>query len=88
MPVTYSAKRALRKSKRKAAVNLKTKIKMKSVLKIARATKNPELAPQAYQVIDRAAKHHLLHPNKAARLKSQIARFLAKSSAGSVKTAA
>jgi small subunit ribosomal protein S20 len=74
MPVTQSAKKALRRDKRRTAVNKRVKARVKarvdSVLK--KATKK-NLA-QAYSVIDRAAKKKVIHKNKAARLKSRLAK--------------
>jgi small subunit ribosomal protein S20 len=87
MPVTYSSKRALRKSLRKAEVNRRVRNQMKSVIKDAKSSKNVEALPKAYQAIDRAAKTHIIHKNKAARLKSQLAKLFTKLKSAPAKTA-
>lgn len=78
MPVTQSAKRALRKDNRRNLVNRRTKAKLKRALDTYKDNPNQDNLNQAYQAVDRAAKKNLLHPNKAARIKSQLSRILPK----------
>lgn len=79
MPITSSAKKALRVSKRKRAVNLRRKDAVRSVVKevraLATAGKKEEaqkLLPKAYQAIDKAAKRGIIKKNAAARKKSRL----------------
>ncbi len=75
MPRTKSAKKALRVSKKKTVKNDLIKSKFKLVLKkLSKATKEkqPELMSQAFSAVDKAAKSHIIHKNKAARIKKQI----------------
>lgn len=69
MPNTSSAKKALRQSQTHAIANLKLKVGLKRALKSV----STESLSATVSLIDKAAKHHLLHPNRAARLKSQLA---------------
>ena len=70
MPISKSAKRALRTSERKASVNRHRKEILKDALKkVSEKTVN-----EAVSAIDKAAKNHTIHQNKAARLKSQLAK--------------
>lgn len=85
MPITRSAKKALRQSKRRRTRNLKRKEAYKSALKKIRrllaAKKTDEakkLVPEAYKAIDKAAKNKVIEKNTAARKKSQVMRWLKK----------
>lgn len=76
MPITKSAKKALRSSKRKRVVNIARKDALKNSLKEARSSKTAESLSKAYQAIDKAMKRGLIKKNTAARRKSRIAAFL------------
>lgn len=80
MPITSSAKKALRVSDRKRVFNLRRKATLDSSVKavkklVASGDKAAaeKLLPAAYQAIDKAAKRGLIKKNTAARKKSQIA---------------
>lgn len=79
-PVTQSAKKALRRDKRRTLVNLRIKRKMKMVIKSARERPTKKNLTLAYSLLDRAVKKNLIHPNKAARLKSRLAKKVVKKS--------
>lgn len=70
MPIIKSAKKALRSSEKKRLANEKFKKELKEVLKKTNS-KNLNLA---YSKLDKAVKKHLMHRNKAARLKSRLAK--------------
>lgn len=80
MPVTKSAKRAQRVGIRRAQENVVTRATYKKALKTARKAieageeKVSELLSAAQSALDTAAKSKGLHPNKAARLKSRLAK--------------
>ena len=85
MPITTSAKKALRASKRKRVYNLRRKNALqdetKKVRKLIAAGKKDEAAkmmPGVYQAIDKAAKRGVVKKNAAARTKSRIMKALAK----------
>jgi len=85
MPITASAKKALRQSIRRQAGNLRRSNAYKSVVKeikkLASAGQIDEakrLVAKAYQAIDKAAKTGVIKKNKASRLKSNTARLLVK----------
>jgi small subunit ribosomal protein S20 len=85
MPITKSAKKALRQTRRRTVRNLRRKEAYKRVLKqiqkllaagnIAEAQK---LVPQAYKAIDKAAKTGVLEKNAAARHKSRLMNWIRK----------
>lgn len=85
MPITASAKKALRQSLRRKAQNLRRKNAYKNTVKefkslVAAGKKDDakKLLPKVYQSLDKAAKTDVIKKNKAARLKSSAAKLLAK----------
>ena len=85
MPITKSAIKAMHGSARKRTVNIITIDKYKDAIKAVRRAvggKKKDEATKflqaAYQQIDKAAKKHVIHKNKAARLKSRLAQAIAK----------
>lgn len=88
MPITKSAKKALRQNVRGKIRNLKRKNIMKSLVKqtrkLAGAEKKEEavkLLPKLYQAIDKAAKRGIIKKNTASRKKSRLTKLLNKNSA-------
>lgn len=78
MPLLANAKKALRVSQHKAAINRSKKSSAKSAIDAVRTNPSTESLSKAYTEIDRAAKQGIFHKNKAARLKSQLAHLLKK----------
>lgn len=76
MPVLKSAKKALRVSKRRKGENERIQKNLGAVIKAFRV--NPTLTGlvKAYSAIDRAAKNHIIHKNKASRLKGSLAKLV------------
>lgn len=70
MPLLRSAKKALRSSRRKRSQNRKAENEMQISLKKIKK----ETASVAYSKIDKAVKKGLIHKNKAAHMKSKIAK--------------
>ena len=82
MPITKSAKKALRGSLKKKAVNDRRKKNVKetikSVEKLVHAKKKDEakaLLSKAYSVIDKATKTGVMNKNTASRRKSRLSRI-------------
>ena len=48
------------------------------VIKEARKSATPKTLTDAFSVLDKAVKSHLIHKNKAARLKSRLSKLLKK----------
>lgn len=76
MPILKNAKKALRSSKRKAVVNSRTRSKMRTAVAAVQTSATKETVSEAFSRIDRAVKKNLIHKNKAARMKSQVARMI------------
>ena len=85
MPITSSAKKALRQSLRRRARNLQKKEAYKCLIRDVRkamAAGKPDeakkLLPQLYKALDKAAKANVIKKNKAARLKSRLTKLVIK----------
>ena len=83
MPITKSAKKALRQNEKRKGKNLRRKREIKKLQKSLRVlisqqkTKEAEkLLPQIYKAVDKAAKTQVIKKNKAAREKSKAVRLL------------
>lgn len=79
MPVTKSAKRALRGSHKKESVNKLIVGKLEFAFRQAQKSKSAVKILEAVSLADRAAKKRVIHRNKAARIKSQLSKLLPKS---------
>lgn len=86
MPVTTTAKRALRSSKKKELVNKLITKKIEVAIRMAKKSKTQEKVLIATSLIDRATKKNVIHKNKAARVKSQLSKLLVKTSKTKNKT--
>lgn len=83
MPITKSAKKALRQSIKRRKRNLIYKKKMKNLLKevkklvLAKKIKEAkELLPKIYKILDKAAKVGVIKKNTASRKKSRITKLI------------
>lgn len=84
MQRTKSAKKALRQSLKRRGRNTDIKRRVKnifkeiqSLVKGGKKTEAQKMLTQAYSLIDKAAKTHVFHKNKASRKKSQLAKMTA-----------
>lgn len=78
MPVTKTAKRALRSSKRKEGVNKVIAAKLDLAIKKVKKVFSKESLSNVASIADVAAKKGLIHKNKAARIKSRLSKLAAK----------
>ena len=86
MPKIKSAKKALRQNVRRRKQNLLRKDKIKEAIKSYRGflegkklSEAKVILPKIYKTLDKMAKVGFIKPNKANRLKSRLAKKLAKS---------
>lgn len=75
MPVIKSAIKKLRKDRKREAVNDEFRKNLQEAIKKAKTAKTPTALAAAYSMLDKAAKNHVIHKNKAARIKSSLARL-------------
>lgn len=74
MPIIRSAIKKVRKDKVRTVRNKKRGLNLKSLIKKIRLTKAVKDLQAVYSALDKAAKVKLIHPNKAARLKSRLSK--------------
>ena len=84
MPITSSAKKALRQSVRRRKTNIAQKEAFKNAIKkfqkllAAKDTAGAQKTlNEVFQKLDKAAKTNVIHKNKASRLKSNFAKKIA-----------
>lgn len=87
MPITKSAKKALRASERKAVFNLRRKRVLKSevknirdLIKEGKVEDAKKSLSSAYKALDKAAKMNTITKNHASRKKSRLAQAVQKAS--------
>jgi len=85
MPITKSAKKALRQNKKRRIKNLRQLRAMRDIIKniqkLVLENKKEEalkLLPKAYKLIDKAAKTGLIKKNNADRKKSRLTKLINK----------
>lgn len=76
MPVTKSAKKALRRDRHRTIINLRRQRRYKEAVKIMRQKPSKNNLRQAQKELDKAVKTKLIHQNKAGRLKSRLNKLL------------
>lgn len=88
MPITKSAIKELRKTKKRAAANRAYLKKIKEAIKgAAKAAKDKNAeealaaARLAIKLLDKAAQRHIIHKNKTARKKSRLLKAIKKTGA-------
>jgi small subunit ribosomal protein S20 len=74
MPIIKSAIKKVRKDKARTARNKKRELTLKSLIKKVRTTKSAKDLQAVFSALDKASKVHLIHRNKASRLKSRLSK--------------
>lgn len=78
MPITKRAIKKLRHDRVVAVANDGVRETVKNLVKAMRKHPSAKALTNVYRVLDKAAKHHIIHPNKASRLKLRLAKLLKK----------
>lgn len=80
MPITKSAKKRVRQTEKRKIRNKGVKTKLKNITKEIRSEKDSkkagELLDKAYSLFDNAVSKGVIHKNKAARKKAQLAKIV------------
>ena len=81
MPNIKSAKKRMELSRKARERNRAKRSHLRTVMKRVRQAESQEQASEpighAFALLDQAASRRLIHPNRAARLKSQLSRHVA-----------
>lgn len=76
MPVIKSSKKALRQTKKRTILNKSKATFLKIELKKLKKEKDPKVLPKIYSLVDKMVKTHVIHKNKAGRIKSQVEKIV------------
>ena len=74
MPVLKHARKKLKQDKKRTLRNKTVRNLYRDLIKKAKANPTSEAVSEAVQAVDKAAKQNIIHKNKAARLKSSLAK--------------
>jgi small subunit ribosomal protein S20 len=78
---TKSAEKKIRQDRKRRAANRAQRSRLRTLIRKVTAEKDPAAAAEALKaaeaMLDRFATRHLIHRNKAARKKSQLAKHVA-----------
>lgn len=79
MPITKQAIKKLRRDRTLETHNAKIRMSLRESIKSVRRNPTVKALSLAFKRLDKAAKIHVVHKNKASRLKSRLSRLLKKS---------
>lgn len=78
MPLTKRAIKKLRHDRKRTQKRDQTEASLRTLVKSVRKHPTPKGLAHVFSALDKAAKTHIVHPNKASRLKARLAKLLAK----------
>ena len=78
MPIIASAAKKLRHDRRRTKQTMNVRVRLRTVVKSFRASPSKKSLSEVFTTLDKAAKRNVIHKNKAARLKSRLAKLIAK----------
>lgn len=78
MPITKQAVKKLRHDRVRAAQNKKTLESLRRLTKSMRQKPSKKTFSSVTALLDKAAKRHVIHTNKASRLKSRLSKLLSR----------
>lgn len=76
MPITKQAAKKLRRDRKTGIRNARGRRGLREAIKSVRKHPTVKTLSLATKLLDKAAKTHIVHKNKAARLKSRLSRLL------------
>ena len=78
MPITKRAEKKLRHDRKRTVQIERARSKLQKLIKSMRKHPTQKSLTQVFAALDKAAKTHIIHKNKAARLKARLAKLLPK----------
>lgn len=81
MPNIKAAEKWVRQTEKRTQRNLDTKTRLKTLYKKAVSSQEAQVTQSVEAQFDKAAQKGIIHPNKAARKKSRMAKAVVKASA-------
>lgn len=86
MPNIKAAEKWARQTEKRTLRNKDAKSRLKTIFKKAVAGADSSAAPSIESAYDKAAKSGIIHPNKAARKKSRLAKAIVRAASAPEKT--
>lgn len=77
MPVTAQAEKKLRRDRKQQKVNAVHRAHLRDGVKSMRKTPTKKQLQEVFTLLDKSVKLHVIHKNKASRLKSRLSKLLA-----------
>jgi len=81
LPTHKSAKKRLKTNRKSNTRNRAVKSRLRTLVKHAETSVDEASLKEAVSLLDRAARKKVIHPNKASRMKSRLAKAVQKKSA-------
>lgn len=78
MPIIKQAAKKLRHDHKRSVEIKRVRSRLQKLVKSMRKTPTQKSLTRAFSALDKAAKTHVIHKNKAARLKARLAKLLPK----------
>lgn len=79
MPITKRAIKKMKADERKRLIHDMARSSLRKLIKAARKSPTDKARiSSVFKALDKAAKWHIIHPNKAARLKSRLTKLTVK----------
>lgn len=78
MPITKQAEKKLRHDRKRTIQTERAHAKLQKLVKSMRKKPTQKSLMAVFSALDKAAKTHMIHKNKAARLKARLSKLLAK----------
>ncbi len=88
MPNIKAAEKWVRQSEKRTQRNLDTKTRLKTLFKKAVSAQDVQVSQSVEAQFDKAAQKGIIHPNKAARKKSRLAKAVARAAVAAAAPAA
>ena len=88
MPNIKAAEKWVRQTEKRTQRNLDVKTRLKTLFKKAVSAQDAEVSKSVEAQYDKAAQKGIIHPNKAARKKSRLAKAVSKANAAASAPAA
>ncbi len=78
MPITKQAAKKLRHDRKRTVQTDKIQRSLRKLIKAMRQKPTAKSLTEVFRALDRATKSHVVHKNKAARVKARLSKLLSK----------
>lgn len=78
MPITKQAAKKMRHDHNRTTQTMQARESLRTLVKAMRKAPTAKMLSKVFSSLDKAAKRNIIHANKAARLKGNLAKLIAK----------